>query len=257
MIGSFELLELVIIIVAVVGSAVIKNGVGVGAGIFLLPFLSLILEPKVALGLGAPAMLISDIVGVRIYWLEWDKKELMLLVPFALLGVVLGALVVKATPNEIFKFWVGIFAIGVSAYNLYKQKFGADSKKKGLETGITDKENKKLTSLFGFLGGAASTIIHAGGMIMSIYLLHRRKEKRAFVGTFILFFAIINTSKMVSYVGIGILSASTMLLVLALAPLIVVGGLTGNALNKRIPQETFRAIVLVIIFLIGVRLLMS
>lgn len=256
MIGSFELLELVVVVVAVVGSAVIKNGVGVGAGIFLLPFLSLILEPKLALGLGAPAMLISDVVGVRIYWLEWDKKELMLLVPFALLGVLLGALVVNATPNEVFKFWVGVFAIGVSAYNLYKQRFGSSSKKE-VDTETTDDENKKLTSLFGFLGGAASTIIHAGGMIMSIYLLHRRKEKRAFVGTFILFFAIINTSKMVTYVGIGILSASTMLLVLALAPLIVIGGLTGNALNKRIPQETFRTIVLVIIFLIGVRLLMS
>ena len=40
--------EIMIIAIAVFGSAVIKNGVGVGAGIFLLPFLALVLPPKVA-----------------------------------------------------------------------------------------------------------------------------------------------------------------------------------------------------------------
>jgi len=51
--------EIIIISIAVVGSAIIKNGGGVGAGIFLLPFLALVLPPKLALGLGAPAMLMS------------------------------------------------------------------------------------------------------------------------------------------------------------------------------------------------------
>ena len=82
--------QLLIVAFAVVGSAIIKNGVGVGAGIFMLPFLALVFPPKIALGLGAPAMLVSDIVGIRNYWGEWDQKELLLLVPPALLAVVLS-----------------------------------------------------------------------------------------------------------------------------------------------------------------------
>ena len=55
-----ESYHIIIIVIAVSGSAVIKNSVGIGAGVFLLPVLTLVLPPKIALGLGAPAMLISD-----------------------------------------------------------------------------------------------------------------------------------------------------------------------------------------------------
>ena len=70
-----ESYHIIIIAIAVSGSAVIKNSVGIGAGVFLLPVLTLVLPPKVALGLGAPAMLISDLVGIKNYWGEWDKRE--------------------------------------------------------------------------------------------------------------------------------------------------------------------------------------
>jgi len=83
--------EITIVAVAVFGSAVIKNGVGVGSGIFFLPFLALVLPPKLALGLGAPAMLISDIVGVKNYWGEWDLNELKILIPLAAIGVLFGS----------------------------------------------------------------------------------------------------------------------------------------------------------------------
>ena len=52
----------IVIAIAVFGSAVIKNSIGIGAGVFLIPVLTLVLPPKVSLGLGAPAMLISDLV---------------------------------------------------------------------------------------------------------------------------------------------------------------------------------------------------
>ena len=112
--------EVIIIAVAVCGSALIKNGVGVGAGIFLLPFLALALPPKLALGLGAPAMFISDIVGVKNYWGEWAKKELMILIPLAALGVVFGTYLIKIVPDTLFKQGIGIFALAFSSFHIIK-----------------------------------------------------------------------------------------------------------------------------------------
>jgi uncharacterized membrane protein YfcA len=114
-----------------------------------------------------------------------------------------------------------------------------------------------LTLLFGFLGGIASTLIHAGGMVMSIYLIQKPKDKRSFVGTFVLFFAITNFLKMISYLRIGILTIEILLLVAAISPLVILGGVIGNALNKRVSQELFRKVVLTIILITGIRLLLK
>jgi uncharacterized membrane protein YfcA len=256
LIGDLGLFEYLIIAVAVAGSAIIKNGVGVGAGIFLLPFLTLVLPAKIALGLGAPAMLVSDIVGIRNYWREWDKAELLLLLPPAFLGVIVGASVIKSIPNRVFGFSVGAFAIVFSCFQLAKAAFLKHKTVHVRHHWFTDAKTF-LTLLFGFLGGIASTLIHAGGMVMSIYLIQKPKDKRAFVGTFVLFFAITNCLKMISYVRIGILTVEILLLVAAMSPLVIVGGVVGNMLNKKVSQEFFRKVVLTIILITGIRLLLK
>jgi uncharacterized membrane protein YfcA len=256
MISDFGFFEYVITAVAVAGSAIIKNGVGVGAGIFLLPFLASVLPAKFALGLGAPAMLISDIVGIRNYWREWDRTELLLLLPPAFLGVILGASVIKSIPNRIFGFSVGAFAIVFSSFQLIKERF-FKHKRAQLQAHWVSNPKALLTLLFGFLGGLASTVIHAGGMVMSIYLIQKPRNKRAFVGTLVLFFAITNFLKMISYLRIGILTVEILLLVAAISPLVILGGILGNALNKKVSQELFKKIVLVVILITGIRLLLK
>lgn len=249
--------DITIIAFAVFGSAVIKNGVGVGAGIFLLPFLALVLPPKVALGLGAPAMLISDITGVRNYWGEWDKKELLILMPLAAIGVVVGSYLVIITPDLIFKQAVGIFALTFSSFQIVKslRSRSADFAATQPPTAKPGMQSRAYTVLFGFLGGIASTVAHAGGLMMSVYMLQKRSKPRIFVGTLVLFFALINLFKIFAYSKIGIITDQVLVLVLVLSPVIIVGGLLGNLLNKKVPQELFRLIILALIFVIGLRLL--
>ncbi len=248
--------EIIIISIAVIGSSVIKNGVGVGAGIFLLPLLALVLPPKLALGLGAPAMLISDIVGVKNYWGAWDRKELKLLLPSAAVGVLFGCFLIKVMPDSVFKQCVGIFALLFSSLHIFKmikaryfdlKEVNRQSGKKPDQVGVT-------TMLFGFLGGVASTVAHAGGLILSVYLIQKRVSSRVFVGTMVLFLGINNVLKVIAYWNIGIITGDTLLLIGALSPAIIIGGLAGNELNKRIPQDLFRLIVLALIFCIGMRI---
>lgn len=254
MIGDFSYFQIIVITFAVLGSAIIKNGVGIGAGIFMLPFLALVFPPKLALGLGAPAMLVSDLVGVRNYWKEWDKHELLLLVPPAILGVVLGAMVIKVVPSHVFRLGVAVIAVVFSCYQLAKL---APVKRHSPDhpTSRMDNSHRFFTLLFGFLGGIASAVIHAGGMVMSIYLIQRPIDKRQFVGTFIFFFAILNSLKLITYLRIQILTGDVLVLVAILSPVIILGGILGDVLNRIFSQKVFRVIVLLIILLIGVKLL--
>lgn len=254
--GDFGYREIILVAIAVFGSAVIKNSVGIGAGIFLLPFLALVFPPKLALGLGAPAMLISDLIGIRNYWREWNKRELVILVPPAVAGVFAGVVIIKTVPDTMFKFGVGVVAVLFSSYHLVRPFFKRAPSKSVIQHNKACDPKTSLILVFGFLGGTASTVIHAGGLVMSIYLLHRPVDKRAFVATLVSFFAVLNSLKVGAYLEIGILSANTAFLVAAMSPVIILGGWFGNFLNMRFSQELFRAIVLIIILMIGMRLLL-
>ncbi len=242
-----------VIAVAVICSAIVKTGVGVGAGIFLLPLLSLVLPPKTALALGAPSMLISDVTGLKLYWREWNKKEAILIIPPALLGVFFGTIVIDLIPSDIFKFGIGIFALTVALQGFFRENIS------GLLNSLTRKYTMgdKTAITFGFLGGLVSTISHAGGAVISIYLLGKQSKKREFVSLFILFFVITNTAKMMGYISIKILTPDLILLAIILSPGIIFGSYFGNVLNKKIPQEVFRTVVLGIIFITGLKLLLS
>lgn len=244
----------IIIGVAMVGSAVIKNGVGIGAGIFMLPFLAMVLPSKLALGIGAPAMLLSDIVGLKTYWGEWDTNELKRLVPTGIAGVLLGGYLINIIPGHWFRLGIGIVAVCFAAFQLLcpllRRKKVILSQ---VDTALEIADRGFGAWVFGFLGGLASAIAHAGGMVMSMYMLQTQTNKRRFVGTFIFFFAVTNLMKMLTYFKIGILTSDVAIWVGFMSPLIICGGLFGNSLNKRVSQSTFRTVVLSIILVIGAR----
>lgn len=251
LLSPLNLFDSMVIIAAVISSAIVKTGVGVGAGIFLLPLLSLVLPPKTALALGAPSMLISDLTGLKLYWGEWNKKEALLIIPPALLGVFFGTIVIDLIPSDVFKFGIGVFAVAVATQGFLRKSVS------GFLSPLTKHSGEKTGMTFGFLGGFVSAISHAGGAVISIYLLGKQSRKREFVGLFILFFVITNTAKMAGYISIGILTPELILLALILSPGIVFGSYFGNVLNKRIPQDVFRTVVLGIILITGLKLLLS
>ena len=128
-----------IIIIAVVGffSGLIKTGVGVGAGLFLLPTLALAFPAKTALGLGAPLMLVSDIIGLRYYWKQWlPRVELTRLFLAALPGLILGVLVLPLIPGAIFRTGVGFFGV-LYALGLLWPRFPVAALLKKLFGGLT------------------------------------------------------------------------------------------------------------------------
>ena len=140
-----------IIIIAVVGffSGLIKTGVGVGGGLFLLPTLALAFPAKTALGLGAPLMLVSDIIGLRYYWKQWlPRVELTRLFLAALPGLILGVLVLPLIPGGIFRMGVGVFGV-LYALGLLWPRFPVAALLKKLFGGLTARHADKGAYIYG------------------------------------------------------------------------------------------------------------
>lgn len=105
------------------------------------------------------------------------------------------------------------------------------------------------------LSGLTSTIAHAGGPPLSVYLLPQRLDKAVLVGTTVIFFAVINAVKLVPYAWLDLFDARNLTTSLALAPLAPVGIWVGYGLMHRIPEFLFYRICYAVLLVVGVRLL--
>lgn len=249
--------EIAIISLAGFFSGVIKTGVGIGAGIFLLPTLSLAFPAKIALGMGAPMLLVSDIMGLRFYWRQWLRWPLLSRMLFsALPGVVAGVLLLPLIPGPVFRVCVGLFGMCYALTRLWKNFPVALALRYIFarnEQPLPARERRD-ACVYGFFGGFATVLAHAGGLVWSMFLVSAARNRRIFVGTTIIMFFITNFCKTISYMYIDILSANTLISVLCSVPVILIGTFVGNILNKKCDPEKFKKIVLAFIFLTSLSL---
>ncbi len=241
-------------------SGLIKTGVGVGSGLVLLPTLALVFPAKVALGLGAPMLLASDIIGLHYYWKQWlPRRELTRLFLAIIPGLFIGIVLLPMIPGRAFRIGVGIFGALYALGMLWPQFPVTALLKKGVgklnaHCGDSEEQNRKGVYFYGFLGGLSTVLAHAGGLVWSLYLLTAARDRRVFVGTTVILFFITNIYKTISYVWIDIISLSALAQVIPAIPMIFIGSYLGNIVNKRCNHLLFRKIVLCFIFFVSITL---
>ena len=102
------------------------------------------------------------------------------------------------------------------------------------------KTRSKITAQFmGVLVGIMTMTANSAGPIFSLYLLQLQLPMQTFVGTNSWLFFIINVSKIPLNVQLGIITTQTLALAFLLSPFVVLGGLFGQKIMKRINQRAF------------------
>ena len=228
-------------------TGVFKGGFGGGPGGIAVALMSMFVAPADAAGIVLPILCAMDIFGLLAYRNNWSRHHVRVLVPGALLGIVLGALAVGVVPVEWVRLLIGLIAVTFTLNRWFDlaQRLGAKAGKPG--------------PLIGFLSGATSgltsTMAHAGGPPLLVYLLPQRMEKTIFVGTSVVFFAIVNYLKLIPYGLLGQLSTNNLGLSLLFAPLAPLGIWLGLRLERRIPEKPFYRLSYAILFATGCKLI--
>ncbi|MCC7145810.1 MAG: sulfite exporter TauE/SafE family protein [Phycisphaeraceae bacterium] len=118
-----------------------------------------------------------------------------------------------------------------------------------------------LTRLFpvgaGFFAGVVSTLAHAAGPVITIYLLTQKLPRQTFIGTAVIYFFLVNFIKLVPYQMLGMLKVDNLELSLWLLPLIPVGTTLGAWLNRRMNDGNFRRLVLGLNTVTGISLILN
>ena len=110
---------------------------------------------------------------------------------------------------------------------------------------------------WGAASGFTSTIAQAGGPPYQMYVLSMQLPKMTFVGTSAIFFAVMNWLKVIPYVALGQFSTKGLSTSLVLVPLAIAANQLGFWLVRRISQQRFYQVTLVVMFVISLALLHS
>jgi uncharacterized membrane protein YfcA len=222
-----------------------KAGFGSGLGILAVPLIALTVPASQAAAIMLPILCAMDLAAVWAYRGQWSRTNVKIMLPGGFVGVVLGALTFRYINEAGLKLMLGVIAIGF----LLQRWISASSR---LENAIPTKGKGYFWSA---MSGYTSTLAHAGGPPLSIYLLPQRMNKARMVGTTVVFFTIINWFKIVPYALLGLFDSRNLATSAGLVPLGVFGIFCGVWLRKIIPEVPFYRICYGFLFVTGIKLL--
>jgi uncharacterized membrane protein YfcA len=209
-----------------------------------VPLIALTMPATQAAAIMLPILCIMDLAALWAYRGQWSRENMKIMLPGGIAGIILGALTFRYVSEAGLKLMLGAVAIGF----LLQRWISAKSQ-------LADSAPGPKGYFWSTLSGYTSTLAHAGGPPMSIYLLPQRMDKALLVGTTVVFFTIMNYLKLIPYTLLGMFDASNLTTSAGLAPLGVLGIFCGVWLRQRIPETLFYRLCYAFLFVTGVKLL--
>lgn len=238
-----------------------KAGFGGGLGMLTTPLCALAFGPKAAIGILLPLLCAGDAFSMWHYRGKWDRRNLRLLLPGVVVGVIVGVQLIGWFSTRQFNIVIGTLAVVFVAFQLGKEFILPEEGAfvPGYKLGIP----------FGIGAGITSTFAHGAGPVVSMFLIPQRLPKELFVGTNVLIFFWINWIKMPFFIldrtivnapllpRESLITWATFKLTLLYLPLVPLGVWLGVWLNRRISERLFLKFVYALTFLAGVQLIFN
>jgi uncharacterized protein len=224
--------------VAIILFAYLVRGItGFGSGLVAIPLLAHFLPLQFVV----PFMLVLDFTASvtllgkgGLAKVNWD--ELKPVLPFGLIGVLLGVLLLVNLPREPLLIGLGLF-VAVFGVRTLLHIHG--------DTPIS----RWWAIPAGLSGGTVGALFGTGGPPYIIYLTHRLREKSEFRSTFSALFMIEGGSRIIAFLVSGLLLQAQMFTALLLAlPVMGLGLYLGHHVHLGITQrQLYRAIGLLLL----------
>lgn len=248
MIEGFSLAQIAFAAVVMFTAFVVRGMSGFGAGLIATPLLAFMLPMHVIVPVsGLLVFVLFAFLTIRdrnsVIW-----RELKLLAAPTVIGVVCGLLLFRSLDNSLLLFMLGGFLIAYAVYMLVVHFFGLPELKC----------SEKWAAPVGFAGSFIDTLFGGGGGTLVVIYMHARGiGKIQFRATVAVLWFIEMIARISGYTLAGYYTASTLLLVAVLLPMVWAGTWIGEHISNRISQETFSRILAVMLLLSGVSLLLK
>ena len=233
--ASYDLsaLQWIAIFLAVFLLGLSKSGIK-GIGILIVVILAFVFGEKASTGILLPMLIVADIFAVAYYHRHAQWKYIKKLMPWMVIGVLLGVWIGNDISEEIFKKLMAIIIIGSVLILFYSE----NRKSSKIPT------SRIFSSSAGLLAGFTTMIGNLAGPIANIYFLAIRLPKNEFIGTAAWLFFIINIFKLPFHFFVWkTVSVETLVLNSVLVPALLLGFFMGVWLVKLISNLHYRRFI--------------
>ena len=231
---------------AVLLYGIAKGGFAGPLAIMGVPLMSLVISPLQAAAILLPILCLQDLISIYSYRRSFHLKNLLILVPAALIGIILGFFWFSYLSDNNIRLFLGSLAIIFSLNYFFFSRESAET-----EVSLTR------GSFWGAISGFTSFGIHAGGLPFNIYMLPQKLDHRVYVGTAAIFFGLVNLLKLYPYYLLDQLRIDNLTTSLFLMPFAPLGFYIGYKLTQKIDGERFYALTYACLLIIGIKLFMD
>jgi uncharacterized membrane protein YfcA len=225
-----------------------KTGIP-GIGILNVAIFALAFPARDSVGIALVILICADIVAVRAYWKDASWPHLFRLMPWALVGIVLGFLALGRVDDAQMRRLIGAILLGLVAFQFIRSRRQAPAATE------PPAANRFFAPAAGVTAGFTTMVANAAGPIMMLYLLAMRLPKIVFVGTAAWYFFVLNLCKVPFSASLGLISPSTLSVSLPLGLSAMLGASIGRPIVERMNQKVFELVALGLTFVAALAML--
>lgn len=211
---------------------------GFGSSLFFVPIAGFFFDFHIVLGITALFHVSSNVTKIYFFRKGFDRKLLISIGIPSVIFVIVGAWLSKHMETRLLEILLSVFLIILSLLFLLFKKLKINPTNTNAVLGGTGS---------GFIAGLLGT----GGAIRGMTLASFRLNTEIFIATSAIIDLAIDISRSVVYTANGYLSKDILYLIPMLLVVSVIGTYIGKIILKKISEEQFRNIVLILILITG------
>lgn len=225
-----------------------------GGGTLAVALFAAVLPARNSTGTLLVLLIVGDVFAILAYRRSADWALLRRLVPTVLVGIVLGSVFLAATGDAVVRRVIAVILLALIAVTLVR-RYGPTRGGAAVGDQVSPGRQRLEATAYGALGGFTTMVANAGGPVMSMYFLAMRLGVWAFLGTSAWFFFAVNLVKVPFSVGLGLITAESLVIDAVLAPLVIVGAFAGRKVASHMDQKLFERLVIALTLVSALNLL--
>ena len=230
---------LIVAFMVIILASAVSGLIGFGLAVVAVPLLLIFFDPAEVVVLIALISLFTNTVIVLDSWREVEVRSVLALMPWAIVGLVLGTEILRSVNPDYLRLGVGVIVV-LSAILLLR-----NFTLKGIEGRLG-------TVLAGASSGALATSTGIAGPPIVLLFAARGLPKDSFRASNAAYFLVLSVAIIFTLFARNIVEGSEVWIAAALVPAAFVGKTLGTMIVGRISDRWFHKITLSVVLLTGI-----
>jgi uncharacterized protein len=221
-----------------------------GIGNLTVVLLALALPAKASVGALLPILISADIVAVFVYRRHALWPYILKLMPWMVVGIVVGYLVFSRVNDAHVKFLIGLILLTMTGVHFFRKWLRRNDDGEDLLP-----HHPGFIGTTGIIGGFATMVANAAGPVAALYFIASGLPKYAYIGTSAWLFLLVNCLKLPFMMHLGIIDVDTLKFSASFMPYAVVGAAIAPVIVKHLNQRVFETLIWVFVVIGGLKLI--